>query len=274
MKHVIIGGLVHETHTFLKGSTGLQQFRILRGDEILTKVGDSSTLAGALEVGLEKGWNFIPTIHLGATPSGIVKAEVFDLFWEQLSSAVVQQLRLGQLDGIYLDLHGAMVCEGIDDPEGEIWQRLRDIPGMQDIPLCGVLDLHGNITDKVTLTNCFITYRENPHRDAKLAASDGARILDRLMTESISVTTVYHLTNIMWPPTGTGTDDEPMKSLEAMAREMESVFPEVLAINIHTGFSFADIRETGVSLYASTTGDPVLLQGLLSQLADYAERHR
>ena len=164
-----------------------------------------------------------------------------------------------------------MVCEGIDDPEGEIWERLRQIQGMSDIPIGGVLDLHGNITSKIQLTNAFVTYRENPHRDGKQAAGDGARILNRLMNEQLSSTTVYRLTNIIWPPTGTGTDDEPMKSLESMARKMEADNPEVLSVNIHAGFSFADISETGVSFYASTAGDPVYAQGLLAELANYAE---
>eukprot|EP01047_Picozoa_sp_COSAG01_P103981 COSAG01_NODE_33369_length_565_cov_1.107296_1_plen_70_part_10 len=32
----------------------------------------------------------------------------------------------GGLDGIYLVLHGAMIVDGLDDPEGELLKRVRD----------------------------------------------------------------------------------------------------------------------------------------------------
>src|SRR5687768_2683526 len=34
-KRVLFAGLFHETHTFLDGTTGLRDFAILRGDEML-----------------------------------------------------------------------------------------------------------------------------------------------------------------------------------------------------------------------------------------------
>ena len=37
------------------------------------------------------------------------------------------------VDGVYLDLHGAMVCEHLQDGEGELLKRLRALVG-DDLP--------------------------------------------------------------------------------------------------------------------------------------------
>ena len=52
----------------------------------------------------------------------------------------------GPLDAVYLDLHGAMVTEHLDDGEGEILARVRKVIG-KDLPLVVSLDLHAeNVT--------------------------------------------------------------------------------------------------------------------------------
>ena len=57
MSHrVLLAGLFHETHTFLDGRTPLDDWTILRGDELLSARGDASPLAGAISVADECGW--------------------------------------------------------------------------------------------------------------------------------------------------------------------------------------------------------------------------
>ena len=60
---------------------------------------------------------------------------------------------------------------------------------------------------------------------------------------------------IIWPPTGTGTADLPMRDLEALAREIEAADPEIWAVNVVAGFSFADVADAGVAFSVVTTGD-------------------
>lgn len=61
-----------------------------------------------------------------------------------------------------------------------------------------------------------------------------------------------------------------MKTLERMAREIEATNPEILAVNVFGGFSFADIPNTGVSFSAVTVGDPKKAINMLAQLRDFA----
>ena len=46
----------------------------------------------------------------------------------------------GPIDGVLLDLHGAMVAEGIDDGEGHILTAVRELVGPQ-VPILAELDI-------------------------------------------------------------------------------------------------------------------------------------
>ena len=89
---------------------------------------------------------------------------------------------------------------------------------------------------------------------------DAATLLDRILTTGRKPTALFESVPIMWPPTGTGTDDEPMRALEAMAREIEAHDAEIAAVNVMAGFSFADTFDAGVSFSAVTFGDPEAVQ--------------
>ena len=221
-KRVLLAGLFHETHTFLDGITPLDRFTVQRGDELNSARGDGSPLSGVLQIAEEYGWEVIPTIDLRATPSATVSDEVLDVFWDRFSRIAKREIQRG-IDGIDLVLHGAMVCERICDVEGEIIERIRSLPGAGNIPICGVLDLHGNISRRtIESTQGMFSYRNNPHTDSCEASMRAARLLNRIMTTGQFPVAVWEQPSIMWPPTGTGTSDDPMKTLEAMARQIEN----------------------------------------------------
>ena len=273
-RRVLIAGLFHETHTFLAERTPWSSFSVRRGNEFFTARGDASPLAGVLEIADERGWDVIPTIDARATPSGTVEDNVFEQFWSELRNIAEQALK-ARLDGIYLVLHGAMATETIRDPEGELVRRLRGLPHVHKIPICGVLDLHGNISREFSeTTQAFIAYRKNPHTDACEAARDGARLLDRVMNSDRWPVTLHAAPGIVWPPTGVGTDDDPMRSLEAMARDIERTHPDIAAVNVFASYSFADTPDTGVSFTAATFGDPAECRSALQSLCDEATRRR
>src|SRR5687768_12070343 len=105
MKRVLVAGLFHETHTFLPGQTGLDEFAVLRGDELFMALGDASPLAGTLETARECGWQVVPAIDYRAVPSAIVADEVVEAWWRDFEGYAEKALR-EPLDGIFLVLHG------------------------------------------------------------------------------------------------------------------------------------------------------------------------
>ncbi len=274
-KRILLAGLFHETHTFLGSSIPLSSFQQRIGDELFQARGDGSPLAGFLKVADESDWSVTPIIDLRATPGGIVEDEVFDHFWTSLESVARPLLGSQEVDGIFLVLHGAMVTRSIPDVEGELISRIRQLPGAESVPICGILDLHGNISQRtIEQTQGLIAYRNNPHTDACETAERAARLLDQILTTNHQPKSVWAQPPIMWPPTGTGTADDPMRTLESMAREIEATHKDLAAVNVMGGFSFADTPDTGVSFAAVTFGEPDKARSELQRLVDWSIEHR
>ena len=271
-KKVLIAGLFHETNTFLDGRTRIEDFQMLCGAQILNAAGDSSPLAGAVEAAERFGWSTIPAIDMRAMPGPVVEDAVIERFWGAFSNVVYDA---APIDGVLLILHGAMVSESSEDVEGSLLARMRELPGLDAIPICGVLDLHANVTEAMAKhADALVAYRENPHTDAKQTATRAAAILDRLMTTGARPVTVWRHGRILWPATGTGTAQEPMLSLERMARQMERSSSEILAVNVFAGFAYADVPDAGVSFTAITLGEAATTEGGLAKLVEHAQQNR
>ena len=273
-KRVLLAGLFHETHTFLDGVTPPEDFAVRLGEELLSCRDDGSPLSGVLETADECGWEILPTVDMRATPSATVSDAVLETWWNEFRERCSPETERG-IDGVFLVLHGAMVCETIRDVEGEILRRIRGIPALADVPLVGVYDLHGNISPiTAELSQGIVAYRHNPHTDSRESAARAANLLDRILTTGNRPVCVWDQPPILWPPTGTGTADDPMRTLESMAREIEQAHAEIFAVNVFGGFSFADTRHTGVSFSAVTFGDPDIAAGELLRLSRWAIEHR
>ncbi|MEO7299265.1 MAG: M81 family metallopeptidase [Verrucomicrobiota bacterium] len=270
MRRVLFAGLFHETNTFVEGTTGLKDFSILRGDEMLRCVGDSSPLGGALESARKFGWTILPTVDFRASPSAMVEDEVVETFWREFENRAKPELAQG-VDAIYLVLHGAMVSQSLTDVEGEILERLRKIPGAKETPIFGVFDLHANFTERMAdNSNCLVAYRENPHTDARQAAQIAVELLRQSFDTGKIPKTFWQHPPLMWPPTGTGSASEPMLSLEKLARQIEAESAGILCANAIAGFSFADVPEAGVSFTICTVGSETEACKKLEQLSQLA----
>ncbi len=274
---IFIAGLFHETHTFLDGTTTWNDFQIVRDAEMLTQKGESSPLGGALEVAEQLGWNVVPALSAAAYPSAIVQDEVFERYWTEFSAALAKCIASGPLDGIFLILHGAMTCETIDDVEGVLLERLTgQLQPTQEnsskaIPIFGIYDLHANFTPRMAqFSHCLVSYRENPHADARESAVRAVRLLDRCLKTSELPRTLLAQPAIVWPPTGTGTASDPMKTLLKTARQLQADHPSFQEVNVTAGFAFADTFDTGVSFGVVTTGDDDEAKSALKRLCDEA----
>jgi len=269
MPRILIAGLFHETHTFLDGVTPLSDFQIRRGDDMLACKGDSSPLGGVLEIAEVLGWEMIPTADYRAQPSATVADEVVEAFWNDIAPAIVKR----DYDAIFLVLHGAMSSQSYPSVEDQLFGwRLREILPWKSIPIFGVLDLHANLGGIFkAAVNCLVAYRENPHTDARDAAVRAASLLQRSLTTGVRPQMHLRKPGIIWPPTGTGTATDPMRSLETLARELEQTQRDIWDVSILAGFSFADTPHCGVGLAITTTcDDGRIVQNWLNQLEQKA----
>ena len=114
---IAIAGIAHETNTFCRDLTRLEDFRVLRGEQILSTGGQQTPLGGFVDVCADKRIEPVPIVCASAQPSGIIARNAYDA----LEAEILDGLRASAaLDGVVLALHGAGVVEGIDDLEGEL----------------------------------------------------------------------------------------------------------------------------------------------------------
>jgi microcystin degradation protein MlrC len=271
MPRVVLAGIFHETHSFVSEVTGLGDFRIERGDEILGRRGDASQIDGFIEIADRLGWEIVPAANYSAMPSGVVEDPVFESFWQDTEAAVVGALKKG-VDAVFLSLHGAMSTQSIEDVEGEFLARLRAIRGFGALPIFGVFDLHATFTEPMArLADALLCYRENPHIDARDSAVRAAGLLARSLSTGSVPYMLRRSVPILWPPTGTGTADSPMRDLEQLARELETENPSIWAINVVAGYAYADAYDAGVSFSAVVDGSDDIARAALGRLAEAAE---
>lgn len=251
---ILLAGIFAETHCFRPGLDGAEVFDIARGQGLLAKAGDGSTIDGFLEVAAVEGWQVVPAVNYGGLATATIAHGVFEAFWAELEPVLRDALAEG-LDGIWLNLHGAMMTDACADPEGELLGRIRALPGAGALPLFGVVDLHASFTEAMArLSDGLVVYRENPHTDARAAAVLSARLLARALAEGRRPVTQSACAPLVWPPSGTGTADSPMRDLQALARRIEAEDPGIWAVNVVGGYAYNDVAETGVAFSVVSDG--------------------
>jgi microcystin degradation protein MlrC len=268
---VVLAGFFHETNTFVRQATGPADFTIRRGEALLARAGDGSTVDGFLEVAAQEGWQVLPLCEYTALPSGPVEHAVFEAFWQELEAGLSRLLRDPPPDAIWLALHGAGVTTECEDIEGELLRRIRGLPGAATLPVFAVFDLHANFTDAMAHhADALVGYRENPHIDARAAAAGSARLLARSLRESVRPRTFCRRLPLIWPPTGTATAAPPMQPLEALARRIEAETPEIWSVSVTAGFAFSDVAAAGVAFNLVTTGTAAQARAALDRLCALA----
>lgn len=270
-RRILLGALFHETHSFVDEITGLADFTVRRGEELLQRRGDGSTVDGFLEIATTEGWEVVPTVDYTALPAGTVDHAVFARFLAEFDAGLKAALASGGLDGIWLALHGAMVTTECLDPEGTLLAHIRKVPGCEALPVFGVFDLHANFTAAMAEhASALVAYRENPHIDARDSAVRSARLLARALNEGELPRMLSCNAPVMWPPTGTGTADRPMRGLEALARRIELENPAIWVANVVGGYSFSDVPEAGVAFAVAFTGPEAAARDALDSLVQVA----
>lgn len=179
-KRIIIGELKQESNTFVRTLTTLQHFRdfhLWYGADLVENLRDTNTeVGGFLDVAAEQGWEVLPTLATFAISGGPVEGKTIRYLREELLAQIRQNL---PCDGMLLALHGAMVADDDDDPDGETLAAVRQLLG-PDVPLVVSLDLHANVTQKM-VDNCdaLVAFKTSPHVDQRDTGQRTARVLAR-----------------------------------------------------------------------------------------------
>jgi microcystin degradation protein MlrC len=257
---IAFGGFLHETNTFAPSKATMEHFiqgggwpSLAHGEAIFAAV-DNVNVGAAGFVGTARalGWEIVPTLWCAASPSAHVTAEAFEALLSELVERITAAL---PLDGVYLDLHGAMVSEAYPDGEGETLRRVRAAIG-PDVPLVASLDLHGNITQlMMDEADGLVAYRTYPHIDMAETGSRATVYLAKLIGTKARHAKAFRQIPYLIPIAWQATAMEPCKTIyrELAALEGESV----PTLSFLPGFPAADFADCGATVlaYGATQAD-------------------
>lgn len=272
---IAMGGFLHETNTFAPAPATLTDFisnaghvPLSRGEEIAARTaGANLGIAGAMAHGTAAGWQVLPTIWATAGPSAHVDRDAF----EHIADALIADLRaLAPLDGVFLELHGAMVCAHLDDGEGEILARVRETVG-PGVPVAASLDLHANVTDRmVGAADLLEAYRTYPHTDMAETGRRAAFWLGRMLgtadRPAKAFRRVPYLMPIAWQCTDMAPADRLYARLEVLTRN------DGCTMSLSMGFPAADFPGCGPTILAYGDAADQIADALLAEVLEAEAR--
>jgi microcystin degradation protein MlrC len=255
---IALGGFLHESHSFAPLPAGWREFQKPGGFAPLqrpatlvetlrpTSVGTAGAIAVAEE---ELSADLAPLTWCFANPSGPVTAEAFERIAALLVAALSDALEAGPLDGVYLDLHGAMVAEGFPDAEGEVLRRVRAAVG-PDVPIAASLDPHANMTARmVALADVLVPYRTYPHVDMRETGARAMRLLGTRIRRGAPWARAFRQVDFLIPLGTQCTLVPPMA--EVMAERARLAEAHGLAeLAFCFGFPYADFPDCGAAVAA------------------------
>ncbi len=256
MARIAVGGFQHETNTFAPLKATWEMFEeadgwpgLCRGQDLLPAIdGVHLPVTGAVEYLRQAGHEIVPLLWCSATPSAHVTTDAF----ERIAAMMLEDIAsAGHLDGIYLDLHGAMVAEHLDDGEGELLRRIRTLAG-DGLPISVSLDLHANVSaEMVALADVLDAFRTYPHVDMGETGARAARHLDGLLRGEGPFHKALRKTDFLIPITWGCTFHEPAKGLyEDLTRIEREAGRGLRTLSFAPGFPMADIAEVGPGVMA------------------------
>jgi len=181
---IAIGSYIQESHSFAPTVGRWDEFRagqLSYGQDMLEGVrGTRTEVAGAIDVATRYGQRngqleLVPTLRaMQSSSTGPIVRAVH----EALRDDLVARIRAaGELDGVFLAMHGAMSAETYDDATGDVLRAVREVIGPH-VPLVCTLDLHANITRRMAAaSDALVGYLTFPHIDLYETGARGMRLL-------------------------------------------------------------------------------------------------
>ena len=233
LPRIAIAGIGIESSTFSPAQTHEEAFHARIRDSIFARYPffDKGT-------DIRKRAEWVPALVGKSLPGGIVTHEAY----ESMVGKILKMLKEGgPYDGLWFDIHGAMSVVGLDDAEGDLIKRIREVIGTE-VLVSTSMDLHGNVSKRLAEHSDLITcYRMAPHEDALESKERSiTHLLDRLENgKGKPKFKAWIPVPILLPGEKTSTRIEPGKSLYAKIpsiTEQEGVIDAAIWI----GYAWAD----------------------------------
>ncbi|WP_031250107.1 M81 family metallopeptidase [Mesorhizobium sp. LNHC221B00] len=252
---IAIAGFLDESMTFIDKETPLERFRFVEtsGPDLIEKYrGTNTGIGGIIDVCERERAEIIPLFFSSGGAAGPTSDEAYEYYAEKLVEGLGSA---GKLDGVLLDLHGAMATPNRLDADRETLERVRAVVG-PDVPVMVALDYHANLDEEsIRAADAVFGYHFSPHTDMGSTGKRAAECLFRTLRREIAPVCVLVKPGVMVPSIFSATGIEPLKSIvmESIAASERS--DRYLDVSIFAGFSYADVPNCGFSVVVAADRD-------------------
>lgn len=236
-------GLWHETNTYSVRPTTMvefEEFELADGAAVIDlNRGTGSVMGGFCDA---VGFELVPIFSGGAWPSGLIADKTIREILARIDRGLGSA---GALDGMLVNLHGAMVAEGCVDVDSELLRLIRKRVG--HVPTAVVVDLHANLArDIVDVCDVLISYDTYPHVDMRERGREAADLLATIL-KGRSLNTQIGSVPILACPLAQATAQDPMRGLQsrAVARAAAAGLDRICVV---AGFAYSDVERAGISV--------------------------
>ena len=222
-----------------------------------------STLTGFVremdDIGL---WTPAPLVYADEGAAGPIEHSFFLELREEMRTRLLAAM---PVDGVYFAQHGAAISTEHPDPDGELYEMVREIVG-PDVPIVSALDLHAIVSEKmVEMVDVLVSYRTNPHVDQMDRGRECARVMYELLG-GIQPEVAFIRLPIVAPQvkqlTASGL------YAEAIQYGQKKIDETVMNVSILGGFTYGDTPFNGMSFIVTTRGDKARAKSLCRELAE------
>ncbi|MBD2699036.1 M81 family metallopeptidase [Spirosoma sp. BT702] len=234
LPRIAIAGLGIESSTFSPAVTLEEAFHARYSGEVF------NAYSFLLPVSpLRKQAIWFPAVVGKSLPGGAVTREAYESLVGKMLDSLKKYM---PYDGLYFDIHGAMSVKGLDDPEGDLITRIRQVIGYKTL-VSTSMDLHGNVSLRLAQNTDLMTcYRMAPHEDAMQTKERAVVNLIERIKSGKGKPAYKALINvpILLPGEKTSTRIEPGKSLYQDVAPLVDKQEGVIDGGIWIGYAWAD----------------------------------
>jgi microcystin degradation protein MlrC len=246
---IAIARVGHEANTFNPNKATMDNFRrsgFFVGQEILDLYYSDELggcITGFISVLKEAGFEIIPHISLGiAFASGELTHETLLEIEERMVNSFKKTL---PIDGVLLNMHGAMVSEEVEDVEGYLIEKIRKVVG-PEVPIIVTFDLHAFITErKIENATAIVGYHAYPHTDVIQTGERAAKLLLKILDEEIKPELGFVKLPMIAPPEKTNTVEGIFKEKIFTLVHASEKDKSIVSSSLFTAQPWMDIRELG-----------------------------
>lgn len=265
---IAIAGLHMECATFLPHVTHRDVFEegTVRGRDVLERFRGSNTAMGGFLTAIRSaGAEVVPILHSDGGAAGMADQAAVAGYRQEIVEGLAK-LR-GEIDGLLLHLHGAMVTQDELDPDAMTLNGVRSAVG-QDLPIMVALDYHANLdAASIAGATAVFGYRFSPHIDMGATGERAAQCLLRTLAGEIRPAMAISRPGLILPSIFSATDLTPLRHLVAEARQSEER-QDYQDISLFAGFAYADVPNCGASVIAVVDGETAEAEALASDLSN------